>query len=226
MKFLGKPWTSLAARYNAFSLRERRLIAAAAVFGPLLAGYTLVVEPQFLRAKNLRRTIDQQHATMADLRSQAAGLQAQTQADPDRAKKAELVAIKHRLEGADERLKRLRDTLVPPEEMNDFLERLLSGHKSLRLLSLKTLAPESIVAPQTAADGKPAPARQFDIYRHGVELRLEGGYLELLAYIDQLEKADRKILWGPLQFSVVEYPRSELTITVYTLGSDKAWLAL
>lgn len=226
MTFLRGSWNKMAARYAALSLREKRLVAAALTLGPLLAGYTLLVEPQLLRAKNLRRSVEQQQASMTDLKSQAATLQAQLQADPDAPKKAELAAVKQQLAEADERLKKLQDTLVAPEEMNDLLERLLARHSALRLVSLKTLPPESIVAPPAATDGKPAPVRRFDIYRHGVELRLEGSYLELLAYLDQLEKADRKILWGALQLSVVEYPKSQLTVTLYTLGSDKAWLAI
>lgn len=226
MSMLLGQWNKLAARYAAFSLREKRLVAAAMVLGPLVAGYSLVVEPQFLRAASLRRQMEKQGGTVQDLKTQMATLQAQVQADPGAAKKAELMAVRQQVAGADERLKKLQDTLIAPEEMNHFLERLLAKHASLRLVSLKTLPPESIVAPPQTTDSKAAPVRQFDIYRHGVELRLEGSYLELLAYLDQLERADRKMLWGALQLSVVEYPKSLLVVTVYTLGSDKTWLAI
>lgn len=226
MKALRDVWAKLGARYAAFSLRERRLVAAAAVLGPLLIGNALLVDPQFTRAKNLRLNVERQQASAADLRSQADALQIQLQLDPDAAKKAELAGIKQQLAGVDERLKRLRDNLVAPEEMNALLESLLAKHPGLRLVSLKTLPPESIVPLPPAADGKPAPVRQFDIYKHGVELRLEGNYLEMLAYLDRLEKADKKLLWGPVRLAVVQHPRSQLTLTVYTLGSDKTWLAI
>lgn len=226
MKAWRDSWSKVAARYAALELRERRMVALAAILGPLLLGNSLLVDPLLARAANLRRTTQQQQTSLRELTAQAADLQARVQADPDAAKKAELAAVKERLAGADERFKKLQSTLVPPEEMNAFLERLLARHAGLRLVSLKTLSPESLLGTQQGADGKPAPLRQFDIYRHGVELRLEGSYLELLAYLEQLEKADRKILWGPMRLSVVEYPKSQLTVTVYTLGSDPAWLAL
>lgn len=226
MKALQEAWRKLAARYAAFSLRERRLIAAAAILGPLLAGNALLVDPQLTRAKSLRRSLVQQQASATDLKAQADNLQLQMQADPDAPKKAELAAIQRQLAAADERLARLRDSLVAPAEMNGLLESLLAKHAGLRLLSLKTLPPESIVPRPATADGKPAPERLFDIYKHGVELRLEGSYPEMLAYLDQLEKSDKKILWGALQFSVVQHPRSQLTLVVYTLGADKAWLAI
>lgn len=226
MKALLKLWNQLGARYAALSQREKRLCAAAVVLAPVLAGYALLVEPQLLRVRNAQRALDQQQATIQSLKSQLANLQDQSRVDPDAAKNAELATIKEQVAAADKRLKALQGTLVAPEDVSHLLERLLARHANLRLVSLKTLAPESIVPAQQSADGKPVPVRQFDIYRHGVELRLEGGYLELLAYLDQLEKADKKLLWGGVQFSVIEYPKSQLIITVYTLGSEQAWLIL
>lgn len=226
MSSMRAAWNRLAARYAALSQRERRLVAAAAVVGPLLIGKTLLVDPFYSQADNLRRTIAQRQASGAELEAQAANLRMQLQADPDAARKSELAELKRRMASFDERLKQLQDTLVAPEEMNALLERLLARHSGLRLISLKTLAPESIVPQVAAADGKPARPRRFDIYRHAVELRLEGSYLDLLAYIEQLEKADKKMLWGSLQFAVIDHPRSQLTLVVYTLSSDKAWLAI
>jgi MSHA biogenesis protein MshJ len=146
--------------------------------------------------------------------------------DPDAAAKAELAGLQQQLGAVDERLKKLQDALVPPAEMNGLLERLLAKHAGLRLVTLKTLPPESILGTKAVADGKPLSAQDFNVYRHGVELQLEGSYPEMLSYLSQLEKADKKILWGALSFSVVEHPKARMIITVHTLGADKAWLAL
>lgn len=219
-------WNKVAGRYAAFSLRERRLIAAALVLGPVMVGYTLLVEPLSIRGKNLQRTTEQQRVTMGDLSSQLATLQAQSQMDPDAARKAEVAVLQQQLAAVDERLKKLQDALVPPAEMNTLLERLLARHSGLRLITLKTLPPESILGAKGAADGTPISSHDFNVYRHGVELQLEGGYLEMLSYLSQLEKSDKKILWGSLNFSVVDHPKARMTVTVHTLGADKAWLAL
>ncbi|HZX31579.1 MAG TPA: type II secretion system protein GspM [Rhodocyclaceae bacterium] len=226
MSGLRQIWNKMAGRYAAFSLRERRLIAAALVLGPVMAGYTLLVEPLSIRTKSLQRTIDQQRVTMDDLSSQLSALQAQSQMDPDAARKAELAALQKQLGAVDERLKKLQDSLVPPAEMNALLERLLARHSGIHLVTLKTLPPESILGAKAVADGKPVSVPDFNVYRHGVELQLEGSYPEMLSYLSQLEKADKKILWGSLNFSVVEHPKARMTITVHTLGADKAWLAL
>ncbi len=216
----------LARRYAALQARERVLVAALIVFGPLFLGYTLLVEPQFTRAKTLRQTLAQQRATLSEVGAQVISLETQVAADPDAPRKAELAGLQRQLAESDARLQALRDTLVRPEDMNRLLEHLLARHGGLRLVSLKTLAPESILAAPAKEEGKPAKERQFDVCRHGVEMRLEGGYLELLAYLEQLEKAEQKLLWGPVRLTVIDHPRARLTLTVYTLGSDKAWLAI
>jgi len=59
-----------------------------------------------------------------------------------------------------------------------------------------------------------------------VEIRLEGSYGQLLAYLTQLEKLPQRLLWGQLSYRVIDYPRSEMTLTVYTLSPDKTWLTL
>ena len=94
-------------------------------------------------------------------------------------------------------------------------------------VSLKTLAPQSVlpVGEVKAGDAKPVE-RSFDLYRHGVEIRLEGSYGQLQAYLAQLEKLQQKLLWGKLEYRVIDYPKAELTLTVYTLSPDRTWLAL
>ena len=76
-----------------------------------------------------------------------------------------------------------------------------------------------------AGDAKPVE-RSFDLYRHGVEIRLEGSYGQLQAYLAQLEKLQQKLLWGKLEYRVIDYPKAELTLTVYPLSPDRTWLAL
>jgi MSHA biogenesis protein MshJ len=69
-------------------------------------------------------------------------------------------------------------------------------------------------------------ARSFDLYRHGVEIRLEGSFAELQAYLVQLEALQKRLLWGQLQYRVTAYPTAEMSLMVYTLSPDRTWLAL
>lgn len=224
---LRQSWSRLNDRYLAFSRRERLLVSLAAVFGPLLMGYMLFVDPQSARLKAMENTLAGEGATVARLQAEEASLQQQLSIDPDAGRKAELAALTAERDRLDEQLRQFSSVLVHPDEMNGLLENLLARHAGLRLLSLKTLAPQSVLSLEEAREGEGKPVeRSFDLYRHGVEIRLEGSYGQLQAYLAQLEKLQQKLLWGALKYRVIEHPRAELTLTVYTLSPDRTWLAL
>ena len=229
MKQLRQHWKRLSERYAVLSRREKALLAAALVIGPLLIGELLIIDPQLARARGLQGSIAQQSTSLAELQGQIGSLQQQLQTDPDAGAKTELAALTAEQQRLDDELQRLGTSLVRPEEMNGLLESLLARHSGLRLLSLKTLAPQSVLGDKAAgadkAAGKPA-ARQFDLYRHGVEIRLEGSYGEVQAYLAQLEQLQQRLLWGQVQYRVVEYPRAEMSLMVYTLSPDRTWLTL
>lgn len=226
-------WAKLQGKYAALSRREKVLLALAIILVPLLVGETLIAEPQRKRLAKLENTVVQQSAAAADLQTQVLTLQQKLQLDPDAGAKAELAALTNEQAVLEGELQKLDGTLVRPEQMNGLLERLLARHAGLRLLSLKTLKPQSVLGKTEEADGKaekPGHLRtqgeRFDLYRHGVEIRLEGSFAELQAYLAQLEQSPQQLLWGQLTYRVTEYPKAEMSLMVYTLSADRSWLAL
>jgi len=142
---LRQSWSRLNARYAALSRRERTLVALAVVFGPLLIGYSLFVDPQSTRLKAMETTLATEGATVTRLQAEAANLQQQLSIDPDAGRKADLAALHGERDRLDQQLRQFSSVLVRPEEMNGLLERLLARHAGLRLVSLKTLAPQSVL---------------------------------------------------------------------------------
>jgi MSHA biogenesis protein MshJ len=234
---LRSKWVALGARFNAYSRRERGLLAGAAVGGILLFGFSVLIDPDLARARSLAKSAEQVRAELATIRIQSQAIKAQLQIDPDAARRAEIASLRGELDKVDASLKELEGRLVPPQQMNMLLERLLARHASLKLLSLKSLVPINLAqavadegkpagSPKPAAVSEPAASLGPGLYKHGVELRLEGSYTELYDWIAQLEAAPQKVLWGDVRFAVVEHPRAVLTLTVYTLSLDKSWLAI
>ena len=231
-------WKRLKGRYDALTRRERILVAAGLVFGPMMLVNSTVLEPALAKTQTARQALRQADLTRNDLVNQLVALQAVLQDSPDAALRAELKKIAEAGVGFNERLVSLRRSLVSPAEMSGMLEQLLARHPGLRLVGLRTLAPESLLA--NADGGQPTDTRQapgmgtantaeplaFDLFRHGVEVKLEGGFNDLHAYLAQLERQEKRLLWGRLTFEVVEHPRARLTLVIYTLSTDKAWLTL
>ncbi len=222
-----------AARFNARVQRERALLAGAAVFGVLLLGYSLLVEPELIRSRSAQNLALQQEQQVRDTRLLIEAANAQLAADPDASSKAELIKIKQRLGEVENALKRIEGGLVPPDQMNALLERMLARHASLRLVSLKSLPPVNLadraggdVKADPNAAAKAAATSQVGLYKHGVELKLEGSYADLYAWLAQFEASPQKMLWGDVRLNASAYPKSVLTITVFTLSSNRAWLAI
>lgn len=226
MKNFSLTWKRLNERYAALTRRERLLVAAALVLVPLLVVETLVLDPQRARNRALERSLAQQSASVDELGSQVTSLQQRLLLDPDAGAKAEIAALKAEQQAVESELQRLGTTLVRPEEMNGVLESLLAGHAGLRLISLKTLQPQSVLGGAEAAGAAGQPAARFDLYRHGVELRLEGSFADLQDYLKRLEQLPQRLLWGELQYEVLAYPKAEMRLTVHTLSADRSWLAL
>lgn len=79
-------------------------------------------------------------------------------------------------------------------------------------------------APATAASG-PAAGQQ-SLYRHGVELVIEGSYPDLLAYLQALEAMPQHVLWGGMSLKVLQHPTTQLTVRLYTVSRERHWLEI
>ncbi|MYN07892.1 type II secretion system protein GspM [Pseudoduganella aquatica] len=73
----------------------------------------------------------------------------------------------------------------------------------------------------------PAPAKQEELlYRHGVQLVLQGSYLDMVNYMEALEHMPSQLFWGKATLEAEDYPKARLTLTLYTLSLDTKWMAL
>ena len=212
-------YLGLADKFDALALRERYLVAVALLGGVLLVGWTMIVDPALVRSRVAERAIANQRSQLATLAAQTQALQA-PEKNPEALAGAELAELKKRLSALNARFAALGGDLVPPERMAGLLEELLGRKRGLHLLGLRTLPAASVLEPKAAG----VEAGAAGLYKHGVEISLEGGYAELTEYLAQLEKSPQKLLWSSVTLSAETYPKLVLTLTVYTLSLDRTWL--
>lgn len=241
-------WQQLSQRYAALSKRERGIIAATLILGGGFVIFSLLMEPHLLRAQTAAKANATARSELARLDAQLGVLKAQN-ADPDASSKQRLAQAGNQRKMLSERLAAFEAGMVPPSRMQAFLEGLLSRNRNLELLELKTLGAEQVgaaaldkktegalaQAARIARDPGAALAASRDaaanaaaegIYQHGVEIRLAGGYNDLLNYLAELERMPQQVMWNSIKFEVIKYPRNEMTLRVYTLSLDKNWLVL
>lgn len=217
-----RQWDSLAAKYDGLQRRERILVLAAVLVGVVALLNALLLEPMAARKKVLLSQIAGDSRQMQQIHQQTQEMLQRARIDPDAAVKARLAAAQGRLRTVDAEFDGMRHALVAPDRMPQLLEDILGRHGQLRLVSLKTLPAAGL----TEA-GKAAPAADdLPVFRHGVEITVEGRYLDLLDYLAALERLSWHLLWGRAALQAGDGGISTLTLTVYTLSLDQTWLSL
>ncbi|HEY6898312.1 MAG TPA: type II secretion system protein GspM [Rhodocyclaceae bacterium] len=231
-------WLVLSAKFAALAPREKWLVAGAIVLGSGLGGYSLWVEPALRSRDLLTKQIAQYQADLATAATQTQELRVRA-TDPDAANRKALQEARDKLLVLDQEVKSYQGMLVPPDQAARLLQSLLARHRGLELVSLETLPPTSLVAPVEKADepkgdakaaAAPKAARPAspggNIYKHGIDIRVAGSFNDLLAWLGELEQGPQKLIWGQMNLAAQTYPRSVLTLRVYTLSLDSTWLVL
>lgn len=231
-------WREFADRFNRMQRRERLLIALALIVGVALVGYTLAIEPQVNRWQQNKRLVTEQNNQLITLKAQLLALN-DPRRDPEVMGQAQLATLKTHIERVGQELNAFEGALVPPQKMTALLESLVVHQNGIRLVSLKTLPVNAVIASkkqvevQSVSLPKPEVKAFTDnvssaagLYSHGVQVQLEGDYASLTAYLQRLEQQPLKLLWSDASVSAQNYPKIVLTMTVYTLSMDRAWLVI
>lgn len=237
----GAPWRALLRRFDQHQQRERLLMVVALAALCLSLADALWLTPALAAYKAAKA--QQASADQALLRLQADAHQLQDQGSAlARDQQTELATWRQRVREGEAALHSQQDLLVGPDRMIELLEHLLARHGELQVRALRSLgrsdllaapgtavpATTSTTSPANAANAAPAGADPATptLYRHGVELVLEGSYADLLSYLKAMEALPQRVLWGSVRLKVEQHPRSVLTLRVYTLSRDRHWLEI
>lgn len=230
-------WMRSRTKYMALARRERLLMMVAAVALFLGLGTLLFIEPAFKQGSLLKRQMEQQRKDLDALRPQVLALQTR-QRDPDATALAQLNALRRQLQLADSEFAQVQSALVQPQEMGHLLESLLQSHRGLQLIALRSVpvvsvselidapksgAPVAAASAASAAPAASAATKDAWLYRHGVEITVQGSYAEMQAYLAALEHLPRRVYWGELKIDARQWPANVMTVTVYTIGLEKTW---
>lgn len=225
-------WQRYTERIDAASLRERVMIFAAAAVVLVALLNALLIEPELARQRRYSREAAQRQTEVKALQAQLENLARARQAGPDQAEQRRLEEMNKRIAELEARLAEEQRKFVPPDQIGSVLEEMLSRNRKLQLVDMRTL-PVTTLGGEPGADKPPAakpaakpPAAGGQIYRHGVELTVAGTYLDLLAYLRDLEKLPSQMYWGRLDLNVAAYPQVTLKLSVYTLSLDLAWMVV
>lgn len=223
-----KLWLKYAAKIDALRPRERAMVFATVLLVGVYLVFVLAIEPSQRRQQVLRKQMEQQKTEIAALHTRAQPTPRQS--DPDAANRARGDELKRQLDTLDETLKAMQRDLVPADRMNPLLREMLTRDGGLQLIALRTLPVAPLVArPEKAGAAATAPPaksdmREINVYKHGMEITLQGSYASLHDYLKRLEQSPWRMFWWRGHLAADEDARLTMTVTIHTLSLDKAWL--
>lgn len=236
-------WERIAVKIDAKSLRERILIFAVAAMLLITLVNSMLLDPQYAKQKQLSQQMAQDQTKIANIHAEIQEKTRLQALDPDAVNRGRLTALQQQSQQMNKALQDLQKGLVTPDKMASLLESILKRGGTLQLVSLRTLPPTGLTEPspsEKSISPHPAgtPALQItkdaagsqqsieSVYKHGVELTIQGSYPDLTNYLKELETMPWQLFWGKAKLNVDEYPKTTLTLTLYTLSLEKKWLNL
>lgn len=229
-------WLRLEARVDAMSLRERLMAFAIAALVLVTIINTLILDPLLAEQKKASQKMRQEQQQIAAMQAEIQARVKTHGADPDSANRERLRRLNQQITDARGELLGLHKSMVSPDKMAAVLDDLLRSNGRLRLVAMKTLPVATLNESTDFADGERTKATVAQgrkelsggvadgVFRHGVEIVVQGNYGDLLAYLAQIEGLPWQLFWESAKLNADTYPKSTLRLTLFTLSLDKAWL--
>jgi MSHA biogenesis protein MshJ len=215
-----KAFGTVIARINRASLRERGLMFLAAM--ALLS----MLWNQFLMRPLANRRTAIEHS-LGDIRERHAapdsGHGLDSLADRYAAQKLREAALGAAIADADTQLREAQAGMIAPKEMLGVLTDVLGHQQGLTLVQLRNLAVEPLLTPAGSAGS--VPKAGMEPYLHPAELILRGDYLNVLAYLKELESRSWGFQWRRFELTTTD-GGPEYRIEFTTLSMQPNWLGV
>ena len=224
---------ALQSLINKLSTRERVLVLLGALSIVYVLWDTFLISPALKYSQQLRnehQTLQRQTTELETRRIVANGLLNNSKR---KKLKQEIAKVEENINGFDDLIRERLQGRVAPEYMTSLLNDVLQSNQQLQLIRVNNLPAEPFIQKSKTEDVtstsdkvEMVDPQLVGIYLHALELELEGEYLDILQYLQLLEKMEWKIFWDQVKLEVVEHPRVRVLIKVHTFSLTDGWLSV
>ena len=223
---LRQQFKQIETRIDALSLRERGILFLT-ILGVLFWIATGVVFSSLRQEQQrLEQTVRGKLNELQTINTQNEATRIRLAQDPEALAKAKVAELKERLKTDEASVAHIIRGLVPPRDMPQLVQQILAKNQGLQMIKLENLPAEALDEGKAAAAGQPVATTNnaARAYRHGVRIELRGRYVDIVRYLRALESLPSKVFWGEVRFESEAYPLSRVTLVIYTISLNKAWL--
>ena len=211
-------WRELEQRFARLARRERGILLGGGLAVILIVGFSLA-DSSLARQRLLNKEIVKAQSDTKMAKAQAEVIVRQLAEDPDARARKRIAALLNETRSLDTQMQGLNRGLIAPEQMAEILQKMLSRDRGVKLVGLKTLPVSHLIDGKQTNDGA-------NVYKHGIEITLQGRYLDMLDYLDRLEGLPWQMFWSQASMEAKDYPAVRITVTVFTLSLDEDWLVV
>lgn len=204
------------AWYDGRPLRERAILAAAALVVTLSLFEGLWWGPQRDRADSAERTVRGLEEQKATLSAELDELEQRESQDPDAAIREQLDLLAAKIGDLDERLRGQTLQILAPEQMTAVLRDMIGSVDGMRITRIRSELPQRLV--NSTEDNLPV------LWQHGLVIDLEGDYLGLLDCMQKLEELPWRLYWLGLEVEAHGFEPGEFRLHVYTVSLREEWI--
>lgn len=229
---MGK-FQELQDKWMRLSKRERWMVFGAGLIGVLGVMDTFMLEP-------MRQQINQAQAQkvkfeedVAKSKQQVTKLKA-SNGGVNGLQQAEINDIQDKLKQQQAAMLDTTALMVKSTEILPLLKTVLKKHDDVEVVNLESLPLEDFIQKHVSKADPAAPVGLnpsalndglAKIYQHTFKLTVRGNYLSVMNYAYDLKKHAGVLSWESAEMKAV-YPKTELTIHLYTLSMQNSWLGI
>lgn len=211
---MSQQWRQLGERVARLSTRERVMVLVTGLVLLLLPLGEYWIGPALEHQAQSRERLETLTRDAEMVRLGIEGRKARLARDPDAEVSRDINQSRERLTALQQSLREQTVDLIAAEEMPAVLQGLLAHGERLRLVSMTSRPPEPLLPPEQKAN----------LYRHQIELVLEGGYFDVYRYLQALEGLPRHFYWRQFDYRVEQWPKARVALTLYTLSASKEFI--
>lgn len=217
-------------RWQGLAPREQWLAYAVGLMLLGLLYLLLIGDPLASKAVRQEAALRMAEARVAEASAGIEELKAKLAADPNIPYHSALQAASASRDQLLTQIDRGTAELVTPEQMKAVLQSLLQAQQGLSLVAMQSFSePVQLPDPDHPVEqsNKPSTAPVL-LYRHGLVLQLEGGYFDLLSYLQAVQGSGWKLNWDRLDYVVGESGpgRAQITLKLFTLSRKAGWVGV
>jgi len=223
---MNEQWQEYCDKYLTLTIREQYLVFLTGLVAIFFIIFYLFIDVKMIENTKSAQKIERLQSSNQSLKISTKEMQTALQRDPNQDTRNKIAQYEAKLAKIDKKLLTLTSDLISPVQMRYALIDLLKLEKGVSLLSFELLGAQPLLenSENSTADGN--TNSQLNLYRHGIKIKLSGSYFDLQNYLMQLENLSWKFFWQNFDFKLTEYPKNELEIEMYSLGTKKEFIGV